>query len=205
MSKQTNELRYFVLHKPYGYLSQFTDNHNKSKTLAELYNFPKDVYAVGRLDKDSEGLLLLTNDKALNHRLLSPKFKHWRSYWALVEGFEAINDVALSQLENGVQITSKQENYITLPAKARLLNEDEMHLAERNPLPRIKHVAKWIELSLTEGKNRQVRKMTAAVGFPTLRLVRVSIEGLKLGNLAVGAVKEYPQKELYKLLGIPIG
>jgi len=177
------EKKYFIVHKPYGVLTQFTDNENRP-TLTGLFNFPKDVYPVGRLDKDSEGLLLLTNDKQLTDFLLNPKNKHEREYLVQVEGIPTKE--ALQKLCSGVLIEGKK----TLPAKAKLIEDPNFPprlppVRERKTIP-----TSWISLTLIEGRNRQVRKMTAAVGFPTLRLVRVRIENLLLGNLNVGEVKE---------------
>jgi 23S rRNA pseudouridine2457 synthase len=165
-------------------LTQFTDSEGR-KTLSDLYPFPPDVYAVGRLDMDSEGLIFLTNDKKLNFYLLNPQNEHPREYLAQVEGIPGKSD--LEKLEKGVII----ENRKTLPAKATLLNEDP-HLPERiPPIRERKNIpVSWIRLNLIEGKNRQVRKMTAHIGFPTLRLVRVAIGKLKLGSLKPGEVKE---------------
>ena len=187
-----NQKRYFLLNKPYGVLTQFTDDENRP-TLASLYNFPKDVYPVGRLDMDSEGLLLLTNDKPLTDYLLNPKQKHEREYYAQVEGIPTKD--ALQKLCVGVVIEGKK----TLPAKAKLIDDPNFPprippIRERKNIP-----TSWISLALIEGRNRQVRKMTAAVGFPTLRLVRVRIENLFLGNLKVGEVKEISEKEIVDL------
>lgn len=191
--------RYYSIYKPFGMLSQFSPEGDKA-TLKDLgANFPTDVYPVGRLDADSEGLLLLTNDKSLNHRLLSPKFKHWRTYWAQVEGIPS--DEALLQLSSGVDIKINKKIYHTLPAKASLL-EVPSNLPERNPPIRFRKSVPdtWISLSLIEGKNRQVRKMTAAVGHPTLRLIRHSIEGISLGELAPGEVMEWRRDTLQRKL-----
>jgi 23S rRNA pseudouridine2457 synthase len=180
-------------------LPQFSDDQGRP-TLGQLYDFPKDVYPVGRLDMDSEGLLVLTNDKKMNSRLLHPKNEHTRTYWAQVEG--EINEEATSNLEKGVTIRINKKDYKTLPAKAKIL--DTPNLPERNPPIRYRKSVpdSWLELTLTEGKNRQVRKMTAAVGFPTLRLVRASISDLKLGNMQAGDVKELDKGEIYpKLFG----
>ncbi|MDP3582002.1 MAG: pseudouridine synthase [Ignavibacteria bacterium] len=184
--------KYFLLNKPYGVLTQFTDDENRP-TLASLYSFPKNVYPVGRLDMDSEGLLLLTNDKPLTDYLLNPKQKHEREYYAQVEGIPTKD--ALQKLCVGVVIEGKK----TLPAKAKLIDDPNFPprippIRERKNIP-----TSWISLALIEGRNRQVRKMTAAVGFPTLRLVRVRIENLFLGNLKVGEVKEISEKEIVDL------
>jgi 23S rRNA pseudouridine2457 synthase len=190
--------RYFIIYKPFEMLSQFT-KEGTHKTLANLsYSFPKDAYPVGRLDADSEGLLLLTNDKMLNHILLDPKFKHNRTYLAQVEG--AFSDAAKSKLEKGVAITVDGKEYKTLPAKIVLINEPA--LPERNPPIRFRKniPTSWIELTLQEGKNRQVRKMTASVGFPTLRLVRIGIEKISIGKMLPGEVREIKKEEINSLL-----
>jgi 23S rRNA pseudouridine2457 synthase len=150
---------------------------------------PRDVYPVGRLDYDSEGLLLLSNDRSLTQRLLHPGFQHPRTYYVQVEG--VITEDALERLRNGVAIRNCKTLYTTLPAKVHLLPEVP-DMPERNPPIRHRKAVPdtWIELNLVEGKNRQVRKMTAAVGFPTLRLVRVSIGNLSLGSLQPGQLKE---------------
>lgn len=194
------EHRYFIINKPYGMLSQFSAEGNKTG-LGNLFPFPKDVYPVGRLDADSEGLLILTNDKQLNHQLLNPRFKHWRTYWVQVDG--AISLEARQQLESGVSIKVNKSNYHTLPARARIMPEPE-GLEERDPPVRFRKEipTSWIAISLQEGKNRQVRRMTAAVGFPTLRLIRVQIEGLQLDGLRTGEVRELPREKIYSLLKI---
>lgn len=181
MQKKYN---YYLAYKPYGMLTQFTDGEGR-KTLSDLSRFPKDVYAVGRLDMDSEGLILLTNDKKINHYLLDPEFRHEREYFVQVEGLPSRED--LIKLEQGVLIEGRK----TLPAKATLLT-DTPSLPERIPPIRERKTVpvSWISLSLTEGKNRQVRKMTASIGFPTLRLVRVRIGKLTLGSLKPGEVRE---------------
>lgn len=192
--------RYFIIHKPYGMLSQFSKEGNHT-TLADLYNFPKDVYPVGRLDADSEGLLILTNDKFLNNQLLNPKHRHERTYWVQVDG--AITNEAIQQLKLGVNINVNGKIYKTLPAKAKIIATPN-EIEEREPPIRFRKdiPTSWIEISLTEGKNRQVRKMTAAVGFPTLRLIRVKIEDLNLFPLKCGEVKEMPKNDIYRLLGL---
>lgn len=185
---------YFVVHKPYGMLPQFTDELDRP-TLAQLYPFPKDVYPVGRLDMDSEGLLLLTNDKRLNHRLLDPKFGHEREYVVQVEGIPTEND--LLKFKDGVII----QGIKTKPAKAKWL-DSLVNISDRTPPIRYRATIpdSWISLSLTEGKNRQVRKMTAAIGFPTLRLIRIRIENLTLDNLKPGEVRELTSIEVKELL-----
>lgn len=196
-----SKFHYFILYKPYGVLSQFTREHPSHHVLGDLYDFPKDVYAVGRLDKDSEGLLLLTNDKSLNHQLLDPKRGHERTYWAQVEG--EVSEAALQSLRQGLDIRINKEVYRTRPAKARRLTAAPL-LPEREPPIRYrKNVPdSWLELQLTEGKNRQVRRMCAAVDYPVLRLVRVAIAQLQLKDLSVGQVKAMQRGPLLQLLGL---
>lgn len=193
--------RYFIIYKPYLVLSQFSAQNNK-KTLADFFKVPKDIYPVGRLDEDSEGLLILTNDAQLNHRLLNPSFAHKRAYLAQVDG--AITTEALQQLENGVEINIDGKMYTTKKCVAQLLNDAPL-LPDRNPPIRFRKEipTSWIQLVLTEGKNRQVRKMTAKVGFPTLRLVRINIEHLSLQNLQPGEIKELSEQAIYKKLFNP--
>jgi 23S rRNA pseudouridine2457 synthase len=155
------------------------------------------------LDKDSEGLLLITDDKSLNHYLLDPKFGHLRSYLAQVEGIP--NEEAIRQLQSGTEINVDGRLYETKKAFAKILIEPPL-LPDRNPPIRYRKSVPdaWIQLTLTEGKNRQVRKMTAAVGFPTLRLVRWSMENLTIEGFTSGEVREFEKEELYKLLNIQI-
>ena len=189
---------YFLIYKPYQVLSQFSPQEGK-QTLANFFAVPKDVYPVGRLDHDSEGLLLLTNDTLLNNRLLNPKFAHEREYWVQVDG--AINQLAIDQLQKGVAINIDGKLYQTKPCKVSLFENDPI-LPERNPPIRFRKEipAPWISMILTEGKNRQVRKMTAQAGFPTLRLVRYRIEELVLGKLQPGEMIPLTQTEIYQKL-----
>lgn len=195
-----SEHRYFIIYKPFGMLSQFSPEGNKTG-LGDLFPFPKDVYPVGRLDADSEGLLILTNDKYLNHHLLDPRFKHWRSYWVQVDG--AISAEACHQLESGVSIKVNKSNYQTLPARAQIIPEPE-DLPPRVPPVRYRKdiPTSWVEIRLQEGKNRQVRRMTAAAGFPTLRLIRVRIERLAIKDMQPGDVLEMNQETIYELLNL---
>ena len=193
---------YYVIFKSYGVLSQFSRPEPHHKTLADLgFKFPEDVYPVGRLDKDSEGLLILTNDKKLNHQLLNPHFAHSRAYAVQVDG--QITDEGIQMLENGIDIKLGKTMYHTMPAKAKLLPEG-IGLPERDPPVRYRKMipTSWIELTLIEGKNRQIRKMCAEAGFPVLRLVRTRIEKLFLKGLKPGDVKEMEGKELRELLGV---
>lgn len=181
-------------------LSQFTATVGK-QCLKDFFSVEKDIYPVGRLDYDSEGLLILTNDMRLNHQLLNPLFKHEREYLVQVDG--AVTDEALHRLRGGVTIGLNGEKYKTLPALAGLL-EDTSWLPERDPPIRYRKniPTSWISLVLKEGKNRQVRKMTASVGFPTLRLIRNRIERIGLNNMQPGDIVEWSQTSIYgKLFG----
>jgi 23S rRNA pseudouridine2457 synthase len=190
--------QYFITYKPSGMLTQFS---GEEFTLAALGDFPKEVYPVGRLDKDSEGLLLLTDDKALNHQLLNPRFGHQRTYYVQVEGIPTSE--ALAQLQQGVTIQVDGMSYRTKPALVKLVDPAPI-LPERNPPIRYRASIPdcWLALTLIEGKNRQVRKMTAAVGFPTLRLVRFSMEKITLDGMEVGEVRELSQELVYRALGL---
>lgn len=178
--------QYYIVYKPFQVLSQFSSQEGRA-TLNDLFTLPADVYPVGRLDFDSEGLLILTNDRRLNHRLLDPAFAHEREYWVQVEG--TITPEALHQLEKGVTITIDGKPYTTRPAKARPIAPA---VPDRNPPIRYRaHIpTSWISLTLTEGKNRQVRKMTAGAGFPTLRLIRYRIEKITINGLQPGELRE---------------
>ncbi|TGV08048.1 pseudouridine synthase [Alcaligenaceae bacterium 429] len=171
-----------VLNKPYGVLTQFSDDQGR-QTLAD-YVPVKEVYPAGRLDRDSEGLLLLTNDGRLQARIAEPRHKMSKTYWAQVEG--AATEQQLQQLRQGVLL----KDGMTQPAKAELLNDPE--LWPRNPPIRYRASipTSWISLTISEGKNRQVRRMTAAVGLPTLRLVRVRIGEWQLDGLQPGEWRE---------------
>jgi 23S rRNA pseudouridine2457 synthase len=185
--------RYLFIHKPYGVLSQFTPELPGQRTLSE-FNLPSDLYAAGRLDADSEGLLLLTNDGPLIKRMLAPGTGHERTYLVQVEGVPSAE--ALAELERGVTI----QNYRTLPSRARLLDGEPAVPQRDPPIRRRKNIpASWIELTLREGKNRQVRRMTAAVGYPTLRLVRWAIGNLTLKDLEPGQWRELTKSELVSL------
>lgn len=189
---------YYIIYKPYLVLSQFSAVEKK-KTLADFFDVPRDVYPVGRLDHDSEGLLILSNDTLLNHRLLDPAFEHEREYWVQVDG--AISPEAIQKLAQGVTINVDGKHYDTKPCKASLFTNDPL-LPPRNPPIRFRKEipAPWISMILKEGKNRQVRKMTAKAGFPTLRLVRHRIEDLSLGNLQPGGMITLTRSTIYKNL-----
>ena len=186
-------LHYFLLYKPYGVLSQFTSESGK-KTLADFGPFPSDVYPAGRLDADSEGLLLLTNDADLNHRLTEPKFEHPRTYLVQVERIPGKE--SLDRLRSGVVIEGRR----TKPADARL-TEGEPELPPR-PVPiRFRKTVPtcWLQITLHEGRNRQIRKMTAAVGHPSLRLVRTRIGELMLEGLSPGESRRLTPAEVERL------
>ncbi len=211
-----------AFHKPYGVLSQFTSDGSPNRTLAE-FGFPENIYPIGRLDADSEGLLLLSDEPELNERLLHPRHAHEREYWAQVEGLPTPQ--ALQKLGRGVVVQGRK----TLPCRAWSLEPQPETVGEnsspgfatlspsdgardgvrsrptippRDPPIRFRKSVPdcWISLELTEGKNRQVRRMTAAIGHPTLRLLRVRIGGLRLGKLATGEWKELTRVERQTLL-----
>lgn len=181
-------------------MSQFT-SEKEHKTLADFFSFPKDVYAVGRLDYDSEGLLILTNDKALNYRLLHPSFQHEREYWLQVDG--AISDDAIMQLQRGVSIANDGKMYETKKCVVSRLDND-INVPLREPAIRFRKAipAPWISMILTEGKNRQVRKMTAKIGYPTLRLIRQRIVKITLGMMQPGDMIELDEKTIYEKLNL---
>jgi 23S rRNA pseudouridine2457 synthase len=185
-----------AFYKPHGVLSQFTKEHPAHRVLAE-FGFPKELYPIGRLDSDSEGLLLLSDEAHWNERLLHPKHAHGRTYHAQVEGLP--EEASLEKLRRGVKLP----DFTTLPCKARLLDPAPPHPPRVPPIRERKSVpTSWIELTLVEGKNRQVRRMTAAVGFPTLRLLRVAIGKLRLADLKLeaGQWRELNQEESGKVL-----
>jgi 23S rRNA pseudouridine2457 synthase len=186
-------------------LSQFSTGttgvggNTVKQTLKDYFTLPHDVYPVGRLDYDSEGLLILTNDTVINHRLLNPAFAHEREYWVQVEGL--ITSFALEQLQSGIEIIIDGKPYRCKKAVARILTAN-LEVPERNPPIRVRKniPTSWISLIITEGKNRQVRKMTAKAGYPTLRLLRYRINRLTLDALGPGQIKELSQEEIYALL-----
>jgi len=178
-----------AFHKPYGVLSQFTDDGSRWRTLKD-FRFPRGVYPIGRLDAESEGLLLLSDEGELNDRLLNPRHAHQRRYWSQVENIPPAE--ALQQLERGIQIS----DYQTLPCRAWQL-DPQPDVPPRDPPIRVRREIPdcWIALELIEGKNHQVRRMTAAVGYPTLRLIRVQIGEFPLGDLAAGTWRELSIEE----------
>jgi 23S rRNA pseudouridine2457 synthase len=175
--------RILLFNKPYGVICQFSRD-GLHPTLADYIPVP-DVYAAGRLDTDSEGLLLLTNDGVLQHRITDPKHKQAKTYWVQVEGVP--DSVAMLNLQKGVQL----KDGLTLPAQARLVDEPNTLWLRNPPVRERKNIpTSWLELTIREGKNRQVRRMMAAVGHPTLRLIRYAIGEWTLGDLKVGEWRE---------------
>ena len=177
----TVKMEYYLIYKPYQVLSQFTSSDGKL-CLKDILNVPKDVYPVGRLDYDSEGLLLLTNDTSINHQLLHPKFAHARTYWVQVDG--AITNDAVEALSKGVTISVDGKIYETKKATLNIL-PDNLLVPERNPPIRVRKSipTSWVSIQLTEGKNRQVRKMFASVGFPVVRLIRSQIGQFSIAQM----------------------
>ena len=191
-------MQYFIIYKPFQVLSQFSAVEGKA-TLAGFCKVPEDVYPVGRLDYDSEGLLLLSSDPGLNHRLLHPGFRHEREYWVQVEG--AVTAEALGALEAGPVISLDGKPYRTKTCKASAFGAEPSVPPRVPPIRFRQHIpTSWIRLVLTEGKNRQVRRMTAAVGFPTLRLIRYRIEQLRLDGLEPGDCVPLPGQVVYEKL-----
>lgn len=184
-----------AFNKPYGVLSQFTGDGSANRRLDE-FGFPSKVYPIGRLDADSEGLLLLSDEPALNQRLLNPRRAHAREYWAQIERIPSTE--ALHHLEAGVMIKGRR----TLPARAWILDPQPQPPPRDPPIRFRKTVPTcWLALELVEGRNRQVRRMTAAVGYPTLRLIRVRIGHFELGSLPVGTWIELDQHGRKLVLG----
>ena len=185
-----------AFNKPYGVLSQFTSDGSPNRTLAE-FGFPKGVYAIGRLDADSEGLLLLSDETALNQRLLNPRNAHEREYCAQVERVPRAED--LLRLSKGITVQGRT----TLPVKVWIL-QPQPEIPPRLPPIRFRKTVPtcWLGLELVEGKNRQVRRMTAGIGHPTLRLLRVRIGDFKLGDLPAGEWRELGATERKRVLAL---
>ncbi len=181
--------RYILFHKPYGVLSQFSPEDG-ARSLCE-FGLPKDVYPAGRLDKDSEGLLLLTNDGPFIEKLLNPENQKLKTYWVLVE--RVPSEEALNKFKNGLKI----EDYVTKKCDVRILSPQPL-LPPREPPVRVRKSIQdvWLEIKISEGKNRQIRKMTAAIGHPTLRLIRVGMANLRLEGLLPGEWREIKKEEI---------
>ncbi|MEQ9164911.1 MAG: pseudouridine synthase [Fulvivirga sp.] len=182
--------RHFIIHKPYGYLSQFVHNERRRKNrklLGELHKFPEGTMSIGRLDQDSEGLLLLTTDGKVSHQVLSKKVE--KEYYLQVDGI--ITDEAIEAIKLGVDIALQGETYETLPCKAHRLDSEPNFPPRTQKIRDARHgPTSWMSVTVNEGKFRQVRKMSAAVGFPTLRLVRVRIGNIQLNDMKSGEVVE---------------
>ena len=180
--------QHFILHKPYGFLSQFIyELKRKKKLLGELYNFPEGTMAIGRLDEDSEGLLLLTTDGKVSEQIRSKKVD--KEYYVQVDGIITLE--AIEKLQNGVEIGFEGTKYTTKPCKAFLVSEIPNFGERAKKIRDERHgPTSWASITVNEGKFRQVRKMTAAVGFPTLRLVRIRIGNVHLNELIAGEVIE---------------
>jgi 23S rRNA pseudouridine2457 synthase len=181
--------KYIIFHKPFNVLSQFT-SEDGARSLSE-FNLPPHIYAAGRLDKDSEGLLLLTDDGPLIEKLLNPKNHKVKTYWALVERLPT--EESLQKMRQGLKI----EDYMTLPCEVKIL-DPQPQVPPRDPPVRIRKSIQdyWLEIKIVEGKNRQVRKMTAAIGHPTLRLIRKKMLNLNLEGLEPGEWKEISRDKI---------
>jgi 23S rRNA pseudouridine2457 synthase len=182
--------QHFKIFKPYGFLSQFLPESRKKKhLLGELFNFPDKTMAIGRLDHDSEGLLLLTTDGMMSYKVRNKAIE--KEYYVQVDG--RITSEIISKLQNGIEIGINGTKYLTLPCKAFKLDEEPQLPTRGRKIRDPRHgPTSWISITLCEGKNRQVRKMTAAVGFATLRLVRVRIGDIHIDNLNAGDVVTLP-------------
>lgn len=188
--------KYYIINKPFNMLSQFT-REGDNKSLADLdFEFDKDVYPIGRLDSDSEGLLILTNDKRINAKLLSPENEKNKVYFVQVEGIATPE--AIDKLKKGVEISINGTRHMVKASAVELQKEDPKFW-ERNPPIRVRKSVPdcWLKITIHEGKNRQIRRMTAAVGFPTLRIIRTSIQKIKLANLLPGDILEINSADFY--------
>ena len=200
--------RYFIANKPYNVICQFTAESEGQMTLASLnFDFPKDVYPIGRLDLDSEGLLLLTSDRSLSHRLLNPQFAHERTYLTQVEGI--VSEKTLLEMQLGLDIKLEKKIYRTLPCRVEVIDDpsvffNKMPVWERIPAAKSSgnKPMSWLAITLIEGKNRQVRRMCAKINHPCLRLIRVKIADLAIENLAINDVLELTKDEVYARLKI---
>lgn len=188
--------RHFILHKPYGFLSQFIYNGKRRKNkglLGDLYEFPMGTMAIGRLDEDSEGLIFLTTDGKVSHEVRGKHVE--KEYYVQVDGL--ITDEAIQLLKSGIQIGVEGKKYTTLPCNAYKLIPKPLFPNRIKKIRDDRHgPTSWVSITIKEGKNRQVRKMTAAAGFPTLRLFRVRIGNVVLGDLEAGNVIEVNQFDI---------
>jgi 23S rRNA pseudouridine2457 synthase len=187
---------HFIIHKPFGYLSQFVSNQNKrrnKKLLGELNEFPEGTMSIGRLDENSEGLLLLTTDGQVSAQVRSKKIE--KEYFVQIDG--KITTEAIQQLQEGIEIGLRNKKYKTLPCKTYKLNPAPVFEARIKKIRDERHgPTSWLSITIREGKYRQVRKMTAAVGFPTLRLIRVRIGNIQLNKLQAGQIIEVNNFEI---------
>lgn len=191
--------RYFLLNKPYNMLSQFKGNHQGGRLIGELdFDFPEGTHAVGRLDYTSEGLLLLTTNKNITRLLFESSRPHIRTYHVMVKN--KVNEKNLQRLRNGVRIRiSTHEYYTTPPCDIHIIPPPaNLPLREGEVVRDVPHT--WLSITITEGKYRQVRKMVAAISHPCMRLIRVAIEDMVLGNISPGAIKEMKEEEFFRLL-----
>lgn len=188
-----NKHRHFILNKPYGYLSQFITDAKRKKCLGELYPFPDKTMAIGRLDEDSEGLLILSTSGIMSERVRSSAVE--KEYHAQLDGI--ITDEKVGELERGVEVGIEGVRYQTLPCVVKILSPPPVYPERSRRVRDDRHgPTSWISITITEGKYRQVRKMTAAAGFPTLRLIRVRIGHVELGDLKNGEVRELDESVL---------
>jgi 23S rRNA pseudouridine2457 synthase len=189
--------QHFILHKPHGFISQFVYELKRNKRkLGELYDFPEGTMAIGRLDEDSEGLLLLTTNGMISELVRSKKVE--KEYYAQVDGIITLD--AVEQLKNGVEIGFHGNKYNTKKCQAKLI-DNPTHIGEGRRIRDERHgPTSWVSITLTEGKFRQVRKMTSAVGFPTLRLIRVRVGNIELDNLKAGEVREIFSADFDRIL-----
>lgn len=182
--------RHFIIHKPFGYLSQFVNNQHRrrnKKLLGELYDFPDGCMSIGRLDEDSEGLLFITTNGRVSEQIRSKKVE--KEYYVQVDG--EINEEAIQKMKEGLVISIQGKKYHTLPCDAKILNPPPNFPARTKKIRDERHgPTSWVSITITEGKYRQVRKMTAAVGYPTLRLIRVRIGSIHLDDLKSAEVQE---------------
>ncbi|MBA3663359.1 MAG: pseudouridine synthase [Bacteroidetes bacterium] len=192
--------RYFIVYKPFRMVSQFVSPYEQRKLDALDFVFPEGTNAVGRLDDESEGLLILTTDKTLTHRLLHPDKQHVRSYIVQVE--KVVSEETLEKLRSGMEILVKgRGKYMTRPCKVEIIKKPE-NLPQRDESLTERVPCSWLKFVLMEGKNRQIRKMCKGVRHKCRRLIRTQIEDLELGNMQPGEVKEIPRTELFRLLKI---